>query len=182
MCSEGIEHFENQAQFIRECVRVLKPTGKLLVTTPNLLHLSSRFSHFLTGQRLLRRGLINEIQTLRGTMHGRFFHGHAFLIDYFRLRYLLRLSGFEQIEVFTDKYSPSSLALAWMVPFLFTASILSVKMSFRKRREKGQNLPPPSIMREILRHVFSPSLLFGKRMIVVAEKKAAASQSGILGK
>ena len=115
-------------------------------------------------------------------MHGRFFHGHAFLIDYFRLRYLLRLSGFEQIEVFTDKYSPSSLALAWMVPFLFTASILSVKMSFRKRREKGQNLPPPSIMREILRHVFSPSLLFGKRMIVVAEKKAAASQSGILGK
>jgi SAM-dependent methyltransferase len=170
LCSEGIEHFENQAQFIRECARVLKPTGKIVVTTPNLLRLSSRFSHFLTGQRLLKTGLMNEVQTLRNIIDGRFNHGHAFFIDYFRLRYLLRLSGFGRIEILTDRYSPTSIAFAWVVPFLYAASILSVKMSLRRTRKKGKRLPHSSILREILHHVFSPCLLFGKRMIVVADR------------
>src|SRR5271155_1832020 len=34
---EGIEHLEYQAQFVRECARVLKPAGKLVLTTPNVL-------------------------------------------------------------------------------------------------------------------------------------------------
>jgi hypothetical protein len=54
-------------------------------------------------------------------------------------------------------------------------------MSLRRTRRKGKRLPHSSILGEILSHVFSPCLLFGKRMIVVAEKNAAASQSGIVG-
>ncbi|RMF90669.1 MAG: class I SAM-dependent methyltransferase, partial [Nitrospinota bacterium] len=33
---EGIEHLENPAAFLRECSRVLRPQGKLLLTTPNI--------------------------------------------------------------------------------------------------------------------------------------------------
>ena len=32
---ETIEHLENPAFFLRECKRVLKPKGKLIITTPN---------------------------------------------------------------------------------------------------------------------------------------------------
>lgn len=134
--------------------RVLKPAGKLVVTTPNVLHINSRLSHFLTGQRVLRRGLVNEVQAIRGIKDGKLYHGHAFLIDYFRLRYPLALSGFRRIEVFTDRYSPSSVALVWVIPILFAASKLSVRMSIRKSRKKGQNLPHISIFREILSMFF----------------------------
>ncbi len=167
---EGIEHLENQASFLRECGRVLKPGGKLILTTPNVMHLYGRLSHFLIGQRTLREGLANEIQTLRSKKENKFYHGHIFHLDYFRLRYLLRLSEFDRIEIFTDRYSPTSIALAWLVPLLFAASKLSIKMDSRKARKKGYDVPPMPVLRQILEHVFSRALLFGKRMIVVAEK------------
>ena len=86
--------------FLRECARVLKPGGKIIVTTPNIMHLAARMSAFLTGQRNLRRGLINEVQTLRGRNGARIYHGHAFLLDYFRARYMIRLAGFDKLEVY----------------------------------------------------------------------------------
>jgi SAM-dependent methyltransferase len=167
---EGIEHFENQAGFLRECGRVLKPGGKLVLTTPNVMHLGSRLSHFLIGQRTLRRGLANEIQTLRKKEGNDLYHGHIFLLDYFRLRYLLRLSEFDRIKIFTDRYSPTSIALAGVVPLLFAASKLSIKMGGRAGRKKGRKSSPMPVLNQILEHLFSGALLFGKRMIVLAEK------------
>ena len=167
---EGIEHLEDQASYIRDCARVLKPGGEIVLTTPNVLNLRSRLTYFLAGQRTLRRGLVNEIQTLRGNQDGHYYHGHAFLIDYFRLRYLLRLAGFDNIRVFTDRYSPASVALIWLAPVLFVASKLAIRMSRRKSKDKYHNLPSNPVFREILGHIFSRALLFGKRMIVVARK------------
>ena len=57
---EGIEHLEDQMGFLRDCARVIRPGGKIVLTTPNLMHLSARASGFLTGQRNLRRGLIER--------------------------------------------------------------------------------------------------------------------------
>jgi SAM-dependent methyltransferase len=167
---EGIEHLENQSGFVRECARVLKPGGTIVVTTPNLMHLSARASQFLTGQRNLRRGLANEVQTLRGSVGSRLHHGHIFLIDYFRMRYILRLAGFDRLRLSTDRYSPTSIALCWWVPILYIASKFSVWTAARNARRKGYKETPGVVAREILRHVLSPALLFGKRMIVIAEK------------
>jgi SAM-dependent methyltransferase len=167
---EGIEHLEHQAQFIRECARVLKPGARLILTTPNVLHLNSRVSYMLSGQRTLARGVVNEIQTPRFVGDGNIYHGHAFLIDYFRLRYILKLSGFDQIDVFTDRYSPSSIALAPLVPFLYAAYAVSVRKSIRKDRSKHKNHSYGSVFDEISRHILSPALLFGKRLIVLATK------------
>ena len=40
---EIIEHMIDEAAFLRECRRVLKPGGRLIVTTPNLSFLVNRF-------------------------------------------------------------------------------------------------------------------------------------------
>ena len=168
---EGIEHLENQAGFIRECARVLRPGGRLVLTTPNVMHLGARMSMLLTGQRTMRRGLVNEVETLRGRAGGRYYHGHVFLIDYFRLRYLMRLAGFGAIEVHTDRFSPSSLALAWMVPLMYGASRLSVFAFRRKANQHRRTVAPAVLTAEIRRHVFSPALLFGKRMVVTAVRE-----------
>lgn len=167
---EGIEHLENQVGFVRECARVLKPGGRVVITTPSVMHLSARVSQLLTSQRNLRRGLANEVQTLRAASDKRAYHGHIFLIDYFRIRYILRLAGFCHLRVYTDQYSPTSIALAWCVPILYAASKFSLRTAARNARAKGRAVTPEPLAQEILAHVFSPALLFGKRMIVIAAK------------
>ncbi|MGH7812693.1 MAG: class I SAM-dependent methyltransferase [Candidatus Binataceae bacterium] len=169
---EGIEHLTNQMGFAGECARVLRPGGKIVLTTPNLMHLSARASIFLTGQRNLRRGLVNEIQTPRGGKGPRKYHGHAFLLDYFRARYLMRLSGFERLEVYTDRVSPTSIAMAPLAAPLWAAMKFSLVVSKRNARRRGYPIAPREVTDEIVRHVLSPALLFGKRMIIVAERSA----------
>jgi SAM-dependent methyltransferase len=166
---EGIEHLENQAGFIRECARVIRPSGTIVITTPNVMHVGSRLSYFLTFHRTVRRGLMNEAQTLRSAYGSRYYHGHIFLIDYFRLRYLLRICGFGEIAVFSDSISPTSIGLAWCVPAMWIASKFSIAMSRRKARKYGQ-VVPNDVIGEMMRHVFSPALLLGKRLIVSARK------------
>jgi SAM-dependent methyltransferase len=167
---EGIEHLEHQAGFVRECSRVIRPGGAIVITTPNLMHLSARMSQFLTGQRSLRRGLSNEVQTLRGGRPGRYYHGHIFLIDYFRLRYLMRLAGFDGIEFHTDRYSPTAVALGWTVPLLYAATGWSVRVAARRFARSGGKAAPDAVIREIRAHVFSRAALFGKRMIIFGRK------------
>ena len=168
---EGIEHLENQMGFVRECSRVLRPGGTLVLTTPNVMHLTARFSTLLSGQRNLRRGLLNEVQTLRGARNGRFYHGHAFLLDYFRARYMVRLAGLAKIRVHTDRLSPTAVFLYPFAPLLWLSMKYSVAASRRNARRPGHRSPPPEVMNEIIGHVLSPALLLGKRMIVVAEKE-----------
>jgi SAM-dependent methyltransferase len=168
---EGIEHFENQAGFVRECARVLRPGGRFVITTPNVMHLSARASAMLTGQRTMRRGLANEVETLRARTGDRFYHGHIFLIDYFRMRYLMRLAGLGRIEVYTDRFSPSSVALAPIAPAMYLASRAAVAAFARKARQHRRAIAPPELTAEIMSHVFSRALLFGKRMIVTAVRE-----------
>lgn len=49
---EGIEHIDNHVAFFNEVARVLKPGGQLLLTTPNVNSLSSRWNFFLSGFHL----------------------------------------------------------------------------------------------------------------------------------
>ncbi|HTW89200.1 MAG TPA: methyltransferase domain-containing protein [Candidatus Binataceae bacterium] len=169
---EGIEHLENQVGFVRECARVLKAGGTLVITTPNLMHLSARFSYLLTGQRNLKRGLVNEVQTLRMSRGPHLYHGHVFMIDYFRLRYLLRLAGFDELAVYTDRYSPTAIGMAPLAPLLWAAARFSVWTAARNNRRKGLVTAPAPVTDEIIGHVHSSALLFGKRMIVAARRAA----------
>jgi len=49
-CIEIIEHIENQGHFIKELVRILKPEGILIITTPNVHSLEARIRFLLNGK------------------------------------------------------------------------------------------------------------------------------------
>ncbi len=47
---EVIEHLENPSKLLRDCRKLLKPGGKILVSTPNVLDSDSRFNYLRKGK------------------------------------------------------------------------------------------------------------------------------------
>ncbi len=171
LCMEGIEHFENQTGFVRECARVLKPRGLMILSTPNVLHLGSRAAGFLTGQRLLHHGFINEHSTLRQRNGEHLYHGHAYLIDAFRLRYILRVVGMRLESLRCTALSKSSLGLVLLYPALWLATHYTLRRGRAWSRRNQRAATPPEVERELARVALSPAVVFGKKLVVVGRKE-----------
>ncbi len=170
---EGIEHFENQAAFVRECSRVLRPGGLLIITTPNVMHISGRLSHFMTGQRVLKRGFINEQETYKGADGQWILHGHAFLVDVFRLRYFLRIAGMRVGEIRRGNWSTSSLLMAPLIPVFQLAARFAVKSRHRIDERDPHGKPiPASVAEDIVRVASSTNLLLSSKLIITAYKES----------
>jgi SAM-dependent methyltransferase len=168
---EGIEHFEDQTGFLRECARVLRPGGLMVLTTPNVMHLSSRVSAFWTGQRMLRQGFVNEVSTLRERNGERLYHGHAYLIDAFRLRYILRVVGMRVRSLELSNPSPGSMMLAPLVPAVWAATRYAIASGRKRKERQGGRGTTAEVERDLSRTALSPALLFGKKLVVVAERE-----------
>jgi 2-polyprenyl-3-methyl-5-hydroxy-6-metoxy-1,4-benzoquinol methylase len=154
-CLEGVEHLEDQFAFIRECWRVLKPGGRLLISTPNVLGLASRWRYFWTGFFPLATKPINEYRKAP-------VHDHIHLITYYQLRYILRTTGFTISSVTTDRIRKYGLLHAWSFPLVWVATHLALRRETDPRQAESN--------REIAAHLLSPALLFGRTLMVVAQK------------
>jgi len=76
------EYIENQPQLIREISRVLKPGGTFLVTTPNVLNLTSRMRFLFTG---FLRGRIRLVHYSKKPGQA----PNIYLLHFYELFYLL---------------------------------------------------------------------------------------------
>jgi ubiquinone/menaquinone biosynthesis C-methylase UbiE len=153
--SNGIEHLEDQYAFVRECYRILKPHGKLLITTPNILNLKARVANFSVGFPTFHDRPQNEVDDYEGG-------GHINNVSYFELRINLHRNGFKIILVKTHMYSITALFFAFLLPFIYAATYRSFKRE-KNREQRDRN-------KEILNHVLSNDLLFGKKLFILAEK------------
>lgn len=151
---EGIEHLENRFAFVRELHRLLKPDGTLLLTTPNIVMLRSRVRFFASGFYHRDSRPLNE--SARHPLH------HIGLATLADLRYMLHTSGFRLEEVSHTHAKPVSRLYAVFVPWMW----LYTRLAFRKEKDPAQR----ARNREILGWLFSPSLLFGENLLLVARK------------
>jgi len=159
-CVEGIEHLQDQFQFVRECHRVLKAGGLLVLSTPNILNLASRLKFLLSGFYSLVPRPINEFSLVP-------VFDHINPVTYYQLRYMLHTQGFEIDRVTVDFYRRSSTALYFLRPLVLLYSMRTMR--------KESDLQQRQANRMIRRILCSKDLLLGRTLIVVAKKKEASA-------
>ncbi len=155
-CIEGIEHLQDQFHFIRECYRVLKVGGYLVLTTPNILNLASRLKFLLSGFYSLTPRPINEFSQVP-------VFDHINPATYYQLRYMLHTQGFTITQVATDFYRRSAIGLCFLRPL--------IQMYSRRTMRKETDQQQRAANREIQKILASPAILFGRTLIIVAQKK-----------
>ena len=151
---EGIEHLENRFSFLREAHRILRPEGTLLITTPNIISLRSRVRFFGSGFFHRDSRPLNESQ--RHPLH------HIGLSTFSDLRYGLHTSGFVLRDVRCTHVKPISYPYAIFVPWMYFYTLIA----FRKEKDRAQR----KRNRDIRRTLFSPALLFGENLLMIAKK------------
>jgi len=154
-CVEGIEHLEDHFHFIRQCRRVLRPGGKLVITTPNILNIASRLKYLLSGFWSLVPRPINEFSADPVA-------DHINPLTYFQLRYILHTNGFKIQEVNTDLRRRSGWALMFLYPFVRW----NMKRTMRKETDPQQiaaNL-------EIRQVMGSLDIFLGRTLMITAER------------
>ncbi len=90
---EGIEHLESPAAFVRELVRVLRPGGQLILSTPNVLNVASRWRFFTRGFH----------KHFTPDAKARLSSGHLHAVDYVLVRQFLEAAGLTIEEVATNR-------------------------------------------------------------------------------
>jgi len=163
LCSEGIEHHPSQTEFIAELARVLAPGGSLVLTTPNTLSLGARFSALLNGHHAHNRSAISEVTQIWNTEAGpRAYVGHVHMANYFVLRFMLWRAGLRIERVGTARWARNALLLA---PVLWLPVHVATRRLYAEVRRKDR-----AVYDEIIAQVLSPSMLLGKKLILVARK------------
>jgi 2-polyprenyl-3-methyl-5-hydroxy-6-metoxy-1,4-benzoquinol methylase len=174
VCVEGIEHVIDRHRTLTNFRRRLRTGGRLLITTPNLLSLRARLAYLLAGQRAFKSS-IDEYTSVWGISpdRARIYHGHAFLLTYFQLRYSLHHCGFRIKRLWASNWSPSSLVLTPLVPLIWAATRISERPAHKKFAQRvdagwmprGTAAPFDAIRSDVL----SASMLLNATLIVDAE-------------
>jgi SAM-dependent methyltransferase len=149
---EGIEHFENPWLFVRELCRVLKPGGRLYLTTPNTFSVDARLKYLVGGYYPRFRPLM---QTPEHVMNQDVDDAHISPIYFWQLNYFLLTSGVKIEKLSSDRlfYKPQWIKRVFE---RFIARMIQNSVSKRK-------FPDPGITSE--------KILFGDCLILVARKE-----------
>lgn len=110
---EVIEHLIDHGIFFRECNRVLKDNGRLIISTPNIVSLKSRF-------RFLVSGFFYSFKPLEDNDKDGLQHVSSLSLDQFH--YIGKTNGFTIDTATVDKYQSTSTCLLLLWPLLYLSA------------------------------------------------------------
>ena len=142
---EGIEHVENPWHVLREANRVLKPGGKLLLTTPNVLSLKSRVTNLFYGYPKWFSYMAERDQLGREAAVE-----HINPIGFLELRHVLARVGFQLETIETNRYEKRRSLFYQLLRLLLHTR----KLRYRKTDKW-----------KIRQMLLSPTVLFGDILV-----------------
>ena len=158
--TEVIEHVQNFRAVLKEIHRCLKPGGGVVITTPNILNLTSRLRYMGFGFWTLFGPL--HVKDSRKYSTG----GHISPIHYFYLVHALLEIDFDQPELAIDKKQKSSMLLY----ILFCLPIWGFS-KYAMMREINRYKTVDGCNRWIVEAMNKWKLLVGRTIIVSARKR-----------
>ena len=133
-CVEGIEHLENPFNALREFARVLKPSGKLILTTPNYSHLERRLKFLFTGTF---SKYVSQ-QELSERFAGSQALVHISPMTFTVLKFALESAGFRILGLRRDKKKRRTYLLLPLILIVWAYTRLASRVS-RERYCLGEN-------------------------------------------
>jgi len=147
VCSEGIEHIAHPHGLIAEFARVVKPSGHLVLTFPNITSIKSRIAFLFEGRFPGFNDFTEDAS--QGFLKS---PGHVNTIAYPEVRHLLNKNRFEVLTISTDRMRkqrhPLMLLLGWRI--------------------RGKMRRHNAYAEDLLR----PELLYGDHVVLLSRKKA----------
>lgn len=158
---EVVEHLRKPFAVINEVSRILKPNGRLIISTPNILNIGSRLRFLFEGTLdFFREPTLDFVKLNKDNVHNL----HIVVWRYQELEYLLFENGLNVENIYTDY-----LRRELYFPAFFLLPIAGLQCFLKERRAErkgGVNY------RRIDKIIFSKELLFGRHLIIQARKEA----------
>ncbi len=155
VCIDGIEHIDEQFFFIRESHRILKDEGEIVISTPNISSLRSRWKWFTTGHHYKCKSPLDENNP--NPLH------HIGMISFAELRYMLHSNGFWIEDIRTNRMKPISFFYSLFLPLVY----LSTLWVYLRTGKRDNTL---EINKSILKQILKTEILFGETLIIKAKK------------
>jgi len=163
--SETIEHLPNQLFLFQQVARILKPSGRLILTTPNTSSLRSRFAQFMMESEHYSYPAPNELDAFVQWPNGDSYFGKLFLSGILRLRTLAALNNLQLKKIHKSQASSTSIFLLILYPLII----------FFNRKIRSKQIRGTPEGRKIFNEIYSVNtslkVLIGKHLIIEFDKK-----------
>jgi SAM-dependent methyltransferase len=173
--TDVIEHLENPAQTIREFIRVLRPDGIFVLSTPNTLNATSRLRFLVSG---FMEGRKRPIGYAKPTGNA----GNVYIPNLILLHYLLAQSGatIEKLALGFYHWHAPLLSIPLYPLFWFGATMETARVRRRSmlHHTKRVGVPDSEMARlqkcqrkvnaKLKRLILSKEVLWGRNLIIRA--------------
>lgn len=157
ICCEGIEHVFSPYNLFAEFARVLNDGGILIITTPNVQNLYSRWQYMCTGY-LFQFDPFNKVPLDEGVIGDK---GHISPVSYGQLRYYA-----EHLNMKPTTPTGGRMKRMILLPILSPFLLIGLWWNYRDWKRTSNN----ASRREIISHLFNMRVLLSRSLIFVATK------------
>lgn len=154
---EVAEHLATWIPVIGEAGRVLAPGGTLILSTPNLARLHSRWHFLWTGtHKLIRRPVGWDVSA------SDLYAFHISPVDFPLLHTLLHQAGLRVVRLDVTRFKARHAWLFLFYPFVWLATRLAIRPRGDRARRDGE--------RDLFRWMVHPAMLGSEQLLLTARR------------